>query len=129
MRKRFRKFRFSFSRFAIGICVVTELFLLASCSRSSASSNNPNSNPGSTFVAQPYGGKLEPDDGQWIRPAKDLASTRYSTLDQINHENVKQLKLAWTFSTGTLRGLEAAPLVVNNTLYLVTPWPNTLYAL
>ena len=42
---------------------------------------------------------------------------------------MKQLKLAWTFSTGTLRGLEAAPLVVDNTLYLVTPWPNILYAL
>ena len=79
--------------------------------------------------ASPYQGQLEADDGQWIRPAKDYASTRYSSLREINTENVKQLQVAWTFSTGTTRGLEAAPLVVNNTLYLVTPWPNILYAL
>ena len=69
------------------------------------------------------------DDGQWIMPAKNYASTRYSTLDQINGSNVKSLKLAWTFSTGVTRGHEAAPLVVANTMYIVTPWPNQLYAL
>ena len=83
----------------------------------------------SNYQPRPYQGKLEPDDGQWVRPAKDYASTRYSTLDQINTQNVKSLKLAFTFSTGLLRGHEAAPLVVNNTMYLVTPWPNNLYAL
>ena len=71
----------------------------------------------------------QPDDGQWIMPAKNYASTRFSTLDQINTGNVKNLKLAWTFSTGLTRGHEAAPLVVNNTMYIVTPWPNLLYAL
>ena len=63
------------------------------------------------------------------RPAKDYASTRYSTLDQITTSNVKNLKLALTFSTGMTRGHEAAPLVVNNTMYIVTPFPNSLYAL
>src|SRR5437868_4248137 len=81
------------------------------------------------FQARPYQGQLERDDGQWIRPAKDYASLRYSTLDQINTQNVKNLKLAFTFSTGTERGHEAAPLVVNNTMYIVTPWPNDLFAL
>ncbi|MBZ5583285.1 MAG: methanol/ethanol family PQQ-dependent dehydrogenase [Acidobacteriia bacterium] len=71
----------------------------------------------------------QPDDGQWPMPAKNYASTRYSTLDQINTGNVKNLKLAWTFSTGMTRGHEAAPLVVNNTMYIVTPFPNVLYAL
>ena len=36
------------------------------------------------YQPRPYQGKLERDDGQWIRPAKDYASTRYSSLDQIN---------------------------------------------
>ncbi|MBV8730414.1 MAG: PQQ-binding-like beta-propeller repeat protein, partial [Acidobacteriia bacterium] len=62
-------------------------------------------------------------------PAKNPASTRYSTLDQINRANAKNLKLAWTFSTGTTHGIEAAPLIANNTMYIVTPFPNTLYAL
>jgi PQQ-dependent dehydrogenase (methanol/ethanol family) len=62
-------------------------------------------------------------------PAKNYASTRYSGLEQINTGNVKNLKAAWTFSTGVNRGHEAAPLVVNNTMYVVTPYPNILYAL
>ena len=69
------------------------------------------------------------DDGQWIMPAKNYASTRFSSLTEINVNNVQSLKLAWTFSTGFTRGHEAAPLVVNNTMYIVTPWPNVLYAL
>ncbi len=69
------------------------------------------------------------DDGQWIMPAKNYASTRFSTLTDINTDTVKNLKLAWTFSTGLTRGHEAGPLVVNNTMYIVTPWPNILYAL
>jgi alcohol dehydrogenase (cytochrome c) len=69
------------------------------------------------------------DDGQWAMPAKDYASTRYSTLDQITTSNISNLKLVWTFSTGLTRGHEAAPLIVNNTMFLVTPWPNLLYAL
>ena len=62
-------------------------------------------------------------------PAKNYASTRYSGLNEINTENVKNLKIAWTFSTGVNRGQEAAPIVVNNTMYVVTPYPNILFAL
>jgi len=73
------------------------------------------------------------DDGQWLIPAKDYASTRFSALDQINAANVGALKLAWTFSTGVPRGHEGAPLVVGGTMYVVTPYspqsPNVLYAL
>ena len=71
----------------------------------------------------------QPDDGQWVMAAKNYASTRFSTLTQINSQNVGNLKLAWTFSTGLTRGHEAAPLVVNNTMHVVTPYPNYLYAL
>jgi alcohol dehydrogenase (cytochrome c) len=70
-----------------------------------------------------------PDDGQWIRPAKDYGSLRYSSLEQINTSNVKSLQVAFTFSTGVAKGHEAAPLVVDNTMYVVTPYPNILYAL
>ncbi|HEY1953451.1 MAG TPA: methanol/ethanol family PQQ-dependent dehydrogenase [Gemmatimonadaceae bacterium] len=70
-----------------------------------------------------------PEDGQWLMPAKNYSSTRFSGLTEINTDNVKNLRLAWTFETGILRGQEAAPLVVNNTMYIVTPFPNILYAL
>jgi lanthanide-dependent methanol dehydrogenase len=70
-----------------------------------------------------------PDDGQWTMPARDFASRRYSGLEQITVANAGQLRLAWTFSTGVTRGHEAAPLVVGSTMYVVTPFPNLLYAL
>jgi glucose dehydrogenase len=69
------------------------------------------------------------DDAQWPIAAKNYANTRYSSLDQINVRNVKNLKLSWTFSTGVTRGEEAAPLVVHNTMYVVTAYPNLVYAL
>jgi glucose dehydrogenase len=69
------------------------------------------------------------DDGSWPMPAKNYESTRYSQLNQINTGNVQNLKAAWTFSTGLNRGHEAAPLVVGSLMYIVTPYPNVLYAL
>jgi PQQ-dependent dehydrogenase (methanol/ethanol family) len=71
----------------------------------------------------------EPEDGQWPMPAKNYASTRFSGLEEINTSNVANLKLAWSFSTGVVRGHEAAPIVVNNTMYVITPYPNYVYAL
>ena len=71
-----------------------------------------------------------PDDsGNWVRAAKDYASTRYSSLDQITTDTVRQLGVKLTFSTGLVSGHEAAPLVVDGTMFVVTPWPNVLYAL
>ena len=68
-------------------------------------------------------------EDDWRIPARDFASTRFSALDGITRENVSRLRLAWTFSTGVLRGHEAAPIVANGTMFVVTPHPNLLYAL
>lgn len=73
--------------------------------------------------------ELGGDDGEWTMPAKNYASTRFSQLDHISTDNVKDLKVAWTFDTGLRRGHEAAPLVVNGKMYIVTPYPNYLYCL
>jgi lanthanide-dependent methanol dehydrogenase len=68
-------------------------------------------------------------DKEWAMPNKNAAATRYSTLEEINAGNVKDLKVAWSFSTGVLRGHEGGPLVVGNTMYVSTPYPNIVYAL
>ena len=59
----------------------------------------------------------------------DDANTRFSALQQIDAGNVARLKVAWTFSTGVLRGHEGAPLVVGSVMYVHTPFPNIVYAL
>jgi PQQ-dependent dehydrogenase (methanol/ethanol family) len=69
------------------------------------------------------------DDKQWIMPAKNYAATRFSGLHEINAANAGQLRVAWTFSLGSNHGQEAAPLIVNGTMYVVGPYPNELFAL
>jgi PQQ-dependent dehydrogenase (methanol/ethanol family) len=69
------------------------------------------------------------EDGQWLMAAKDYQSTRFSGLSQIDTANAARLRTAWTFATGVRRGHEAAPLVVGSTLYVVSPFPNHLFAL
>ena len=69
------------------------------------------------------------EPGNWTMAGRDYASTRYSPLDQLDASNVGKLTLAFTFSTGVLRGHEAAPIVADNTMFIVTPFPNVVYAL
>ena len=73
--------------------------------------------------------KLQKDPKQWVMPAGNFYNWRYSELKQINKDNVKNLRVAWTFSTGVLRGHEGGPLVIGDTLYLHTPFPNKVFAI
>lgn len=67
--------------------------------------------------------------GDWTVQAGNDANNRYSSLDQINETNVGRLQPVWSFSTGVLRGHEGGPLVVGDAMYIVTPFPNIVYAL
>jgi len=72
---------------------------------------------------------MSQDDTQWVMPGKDYANTRYSTLDQITAENVSDLEVAFSHSTGVLRGHEGQPLVIGNMMYFTTAFPNIVYAI
>lgn len=69
------------------------------------------------------------DPGNWCLQLGNYAGWRYSRLGQINKGNVASLKLAWTFSTGVLRGHEGGPLVIGDIMYVHTAFPNNVYAL
>ena len=104
---------------------------LIGCTRDDAASTRGDSTTtanitvAGTRIAAPHGGQ----PGEWTHQAADYASSRFSALDQITPANAKNLRAAWTFSTGVLRGHEGSPLVVGTTMYLVTPFPNVSYAL
>lgn len=66
--------------------------------------------------------------GDWSMPAGDYANTRFSPLSQINTGNVKNLHIVDMMADGIPHGHEGGPLVVNKTLYMVTPFPNYLIA-
>ncbi|SHF17854.1 PQQ-dependent dehydrogenase, methanol/ethanol family [Loktanella atrilutea] len=73
--------------------------------------------------------EIAKDPAQWGMQLGQYDGSRYSKLDKINKDNVGDLQVAWTFSTGVLRGHEGSPLVVDNVMYVHTPFPNTVYAL
>ena len=73
--------------------------------------------------------EMEKDPNRWAQQNGNYANTRYSELDQINAGNVKNLKVAWTFSTGVLRGHEGGPLVIGDVMFVHTPFPNKVFAL
>jgi lanthanide-dependent methanol dehydrogenase len=73
--------------------------------------------------------KMSQNPADWVMPALTYDNQRYSALKQINASNVGKLQVAWTFSTGVLRGHEGAPLVIGNMMYVHAPFPNTVFAL
>jgi len=112
---------------AITIAVTVALLISPSCQQ--GHSQPQNTQAPSPSPIHNAGQAAQTEDGQWLMATKDYANIRFSALGQINAQNVSRLKLAWTFSTGGRRGEEAAPLVVGDTMYVVTPFPNYLYAL
>ena len=79
--------------------------------------------------ANPELQKIIDDPNQWAIQTGDYANQRYSKLDQINKDNVGKMQVAWTFSTGVLRGHEGSPLVIGDMMYVHAPFPNTVFAL
>src|SRR5215211_862379 len=119
---------------SLGVVVYVALLSLSCSSKPPQESRTPPAAQPQAQSSVTGGASVPPfvpteEDGQWTMPAKNYASTRFSGLEEINAGNVKNLKVAWTFSTGVNRGQEAAPLVVGTTMYVVTPYPNILYAL
>ena len=106
------------------LMVVAFLGLGAACSSSTPSPSSSGSGGGAAAPSP-----VAEADKQWTMQNKNQSATRYSSVNEINAENVKSLKVAWTFSTGVLRGHEGEPLVVGNTMYVHTPFPNIVYAL
>jgi PQQ-dependent dehydrogenase (methanol/ethanol family) len=104
---------------SVQLALIAIVFVLFSSNGVSAQANHP----APPIAAAPA------EDGQWASPAKNYANTRYSELDEINRSNVASLQVAFTFSTGVNRGQESSPLVVGNTMFVLTPYPNILYAL
>jgi quinoprotein glucose dehydrogenase len=68
---------------------------------------------------------------EWPHYGGNAGGLRYSPLANINRSNVQQLQVAWTYHTGDLSdgkqypilsAFECTPLVVDNVLYLTTPF-------
>ena len=112
------------------ILLITTLLCGAAIPANSQGDNKPTAAPAErSFTGATANFAPNAPAGQWTQQARDYANTRYSPLTQINKQNVGRLRMAWSFSDGQMYGHEGAPLVVGDTMYLVTPFPNIAYAL
>ena len=73
--------------------------------------------------------KMSQNPKDWVMPAGTYDNARYSKLNQINAQNAGKLQVAWTFSTGVLRGHEGGPLIIGDVMYVHGPFPNPVFAL
>jgi alcohol dehydrogenase (cytochrome c) len=72
----------------------------------------------------------EKETGNWLHHHKNYSATRFSGLKEINKDNVKNLKVAWTMHLGgvegggiwTHGGLEGTPIVENGMMYVTDGW-------
>ncbi|MCP1759074.1 PQQ-dependent dehydrogenase, methanol/ethanol family [Bradyrhizobium japonicum] len=64
----------------------------------------------------------------WPTVGLDYAETRFSKLNQINTDNVRDLGLVWSYNLESSRGIEATPLVVDGIMYQSAPW-NVVHAI
>ena len=68
------------------------------------------------------------EPSEWTIPLGSYSAIRHSSLKQIDKTNAGKMRMAWSMSTGTLRGQEGQPLVVGNMLYFESSYPNYVYA-
>jgi PQQ-dependent dehydrogenase (methanol/ethanol family) len=103
-------------------------FLLTHCEKHVKASPKPRADSLITARNTVVASAEPEEDGQWTLPAKNYENTRYSGLRDITPGNAKTLKLVWSQKTGVQHGHEAAPLIVRDTMFVVTPYPNVLLA-
>src|SRR5215471_15639809 len=63
----------------------------------------------------------EKEPGNWLMYSHTYNGWRYSPLDQINAQNVKNLHVKWLFQGRHQEKFETTPLVVDGIMYLTRP--------
>jgi len=91
-----------------------------------AQQTTPGASPGASPGAAPPGQipSSQPAGADWLTNGGNYYNQRYSSLNQITTDNVKQLKGAWTFHTGAMSAgtsFESTPIVSNGTMYVTGP--------
>lgn len=84
---------------------------------------------GSVAIANDKLVEMSKSNNNWVMTGRTYNADNFSPMTQVNKDNVKDLRAAWSFSTGVLHGHEGTPLVVGDVMYLHSPFPNTTFAL
>lgn len=105
------------------------LALLSACSPDSGDRHGGETTPGAGSQKRPSASvdgqriiKADEEPGNWMAHGRTYSEQRHSPLRKINSRNVGRLGLAWYFDTGTDRGLEATPIVVDGVMFTSGSW-------
>lgn len=66
------------------------------------------------------------EPGNWLSHGRTYDEQRFSPLKSINRENVSRLGVAWETPAGSVRGLEATPVIVDGVMYTTSTWSRVM---
>ena len=123
------KFMTKSKQFSTRLIFLTSLtvFILGSCSQSneedissSVSNLSGSSNIGLINDERIIAAESEP--GNWLSHGRTYEEQRFSPLNKINKDTVKELGLVWSKDMGTNRALESTPIVVDGIMFFTSTW-------
>ena len=79
--------------------------------------NTPSQENVSSEINEERVSSADSEPGNWFTTGRTFGETHYSPLTQINSNTISTLGFAWNYDTGTTRGLEATPIVVDGKMY------------
>jgi len=103
------------------LCSVSGLSLLA-CSQSSVKETSSAENTPIAMVTDAALANAKNTPEEWLTYGGNYEEQRYSTLNKISKDNIKDLGVAWTFDLSTSRGVEATPIIVDGVMYVTSAW-------
>jgi quinohemoprotein ethanol dehydrogenase len=109
-------------RIMAAIILVLTFTNLIQCSKKSEPGSEKHIKLATEIVDDTYLLNADNTPENWVTHGKNYAEDRFSSLTQINKENVGKLGLAWVLNLETTRGIEATPLVVDGIMFLTGPW-------
>jgi quinohemoprotein ethanol dehydrogenase len=109
--------------FSLTIFIVVLLSIISiQCSKKQEPGSDEHIKEVTTIVDDAYLTNADNTPENWVTYGKNYSEDRFSSLSQINSENVGRLGLAWALNLETTRGIEATPLVVDGIMFLTGPW-------
>ena len=122
-------------RYLMGLCL---LALVGACSREApdqaaapaaveaevaqASDRAPQIRAATDSIDGARIGNADSEPGNWLAHGRTYDEQRFSPLTQINESTIADLGLAWHWDTGTRRGLESTPIVVDGIMFNSGAW-------
>lgn len=105
---------------ALWLALALTLWGCSDATDTAESSAVPTTKPANVNDRRMVNADVEP--GNWLAHGRTFDEQRFSPLAQINQDSITELGLAWYWDTGTTRGLEATPLVIDGVMYSSGPW-------